>query len=204
MWITAEECWRKIRRFTALTSFYCCYIGTVRYSVFFCESTCETFTLIVIVLEIYNDRSSQSFLRLQYLLHLPCEANTNKRNPMEHGAIMNCRKGLTVIDCDSCQHLKKFHYWGLLAEMKNVKVRQLWHNCESVGPVLFPHKTLPIEKSHSMMDAWYLLTFTFLSKELSAAKPKNCCDSLSIWFIPFIYSSFLNFRDYLEHIFTFS
>lgn len=38
--------------------------------------------------------------------------NTNKSNRIENGAIMNCSKSLTMIDCDSFQHLKKHHYWG--------------------------------------------------------------------------------------------
>lgn len=42
----------KMQRFTALTSFYCCYLGAVGYTVFFCESTCKTLTLIVTALEI--------------------------------------------------------------------------------------------------------------------------------------------------------
>lgn len=35
------------------------------------------------------------------------------------------------------------------------------------------HKTLSIEKTVRMMDAWYLLTFTFLSKEVQLNKIKK-------------------------------
>ena len=61
------------------------------------------------------------------------------------------------------------------------------------------NESLSIEESR-MIDAWYLLTFTFLSKELCF---KDGCDALLMWFILFIYLSFPNFRDYRQHIFTF-
>lgn len=54
--------------------------------------------------------------------------------------------------------------------MKNVNV------LNTFGITMNPwglHKTLSIEKTVRMMDAWYLLTFTFLSKEVQLNKIKK-------------------------------
>lgn len=197
--VNQQSVWRKIHCFTALTSSYCCCIHA------------ETRVLLLWICLSYFISNSNCFRKLEcwvvsvhfcgcssyYIYHVR-QTMMKKKTPVENGVDINCRKSLSVTDCDSFQHFKKNCHESFSSsnEMLTLDTFGITVNLRDL------HET-EHWKNHSMMDVWYLLTFTVLSKGPSAAKPKKILQFTSNMLHTSIFSGCPSFRDYLQHISSF-